>query len=84
MSRLTEIGRAAMRAALLESCERHGWRLNLVAADLGMHCAGTVGTSLRTLAPDVYQAAKADGRIKQGHRHDRAARRRRDDDSPRT
>lgn len=71
MSRLKEIGDAAKRAALLAACERLGWHLGNVAAEFGMADAGSVGTALRGLAPEVYAAAKADGRIKQGRRKTR-------------
>ena len=67
MSRLTDIGNAAKRAALLATLERHGWHCGNAAAELGMD-AGALGAALRALAPEVYAAAKRDGRITQGRR----------------
>ena len=64
---LTEIGRDAQRAALLEELERQGWNLSRTAAALGLTGPSNVTRALKTLGlEDEYEAAKARGDIAPG------------------
>ena len=64
---LSEIGREAQRAALLEECERQGWNLTHVAASLSLSSASNVIRSLRTLGlEEEYEAAKERGDVRAG------------------
>lgn len=68
-SKLTEIGRAAMRQALLEELERTGWNLSKVAETLGLDTAGNVTRTMQNIGMGEHlERARADRRIRPGRR----------------
>lgn len=71
-SALTRIGdeakRDAMRKALLKSLRENDWNLTVTAEAMEMASNVSVIQALQDLAPEEYEAAKADGRISPGKR----------------
>jgi hypothetical protein len=69
VSRLTEIGNEAMRAALLNELIRTGWNLTETAATLRLDGPGNVARVARHLGlGDDLQRARDEGRVRRGRR----------------
>jgi len=69
---LAEIGRDAQKAALLAALEACAWNMSEVARRIGGNSANTL-RAVRTLLPEEYATAKADGRIRVGGYRNRVA-----------
>lgn len=71
---LAEIGRRAakdaQRKALLDALVANDWNLTRTAEALLVHGTGNLIRMLKDLAPDEYEAAKADGRISPANRRE--------------
>ena len=75
-SEFTRVGNEAkaraQRDVLLAALRENDWNLTATGDALGMHTP-TVIRALRELAPDEYEAARRDGRIRAGVRQTVAA-----------
>lgn len=60
--------RAAQRKLLLATLKAHGWNLAHAAEDLGLSGSAGVIRALKDVAPEEYEAARGDGRIRAGAR----------------
>lgn len=60
--------RAAQRALLERVLAEHDWNMAHAAAALGLSGSPGVIRALKNVAPDLYEAARADGRIRAGAR----------------
>lgn len=58
----------AQRKLLLRTLADHDWSLKATAEALEMGALASVIRALKELAPDEYEAAQSDGRIKPGKR----------------
>lgn len=65
-----EAAREAQRKALLRTLKAHDWNLAHTAAALGMGTASAVIRALKALAPEEYESARTDGRVRAGRRWD--------------
>jgi transcriptional regulator with GAF, ATPase, and Fis domain len=65
-----EAAREAQRKVLLEALAAHAWNMTVTAESLGMGTGANVTRALKQLAPEEYEAAKADGRISPANRRD--------------
>lgn len=61
-----EAAREAQRKALLRALKAHDWNLAHTADALSMGDASAVIRALKSLAPEEYDAAREDGRIRSG------------------
>ena len=61
-----EAAREAQRKALLRALKAHDWNLAHTAEALSMGAASAVIRALKALAPEEYDAAREDGRIRSG------------------
>lgn len=70
----TEVGNEAkakaQRAYLLEELDAQNWNLTKTAEALGMGGRAAVIRALNDLAPEEYERAKNDGRVRPGVRPD--------------
>ncbi len=65
-----EAAREAQRKVLLEALDAHAWNMTVTAEALGMGTGANVTRAVKQLAPEEYEAAKADGRISPANRRD--------------
>jgi len=65
-----EAAREAQRKALLRALKAHEWNLARTAEALAMGSGSAVIRALKLLAPEEYDAAREDGRIRAGRPSD--------------
>lgn len=66
-SKLTEIGRDAMRKALLDEVERADWNLSVVAESLRLECASNVARTMENIGlGEELQRAREAGKVARG------------------
>ena len=63
-----EAAREAQRKALLRAWKANDWNLSRTAETLQMGSSSAVIRALKLLAPEEYDAAREDGRIRAGRR----------------